>query len=487
MNEARDYQILCEDMVREAFAQGHKKVLLVLPTGAGKTFIFCRMIKKSKEKGSKPGLVVRGRELVDQASKRLFREGVDHGVLMANHWNFKPTKEVQACSIDTLISRDIGLDRFGFLVVDEGHLFSPRSEGGRMIKDFKGYCLTVTATPYPPGGMRHLADVMIRPTSMQALTDEGYLVPFRIFAPSQIDTSSVKVSSSTHDYVTADLEKVTITGELTAKIVDTWKALGENRATIFFALNIKHSKLIAEKFRESGISAEHCDADTSKKEREEILKRSKSGETKIICNVGILCTGVDMPWISCIIMGRKTKSLNLFIQQAGRGTRIYDNKYDCILLDHAGNAFFENGEPNHGHPAWEPEVDLDGNVSDTHKMESKICKQCFAVYRGPACPSCGRTAPLEDPSKIIEKEGILKEIKITASSPMEHWLEYLEGQRKKHNHAPKWTYYQLLKKFDYSACEALLPEWFRIKYKKKLFEDEENPFAGSPFRKGWNK
>src|SRR6266567_2858736 len=99
-DDSRDYQTKGMDLIRNEFMKGNRKVLLWLATGGGKTFVFCRMIKDAVAKNKKAIIVVRGRKLVDQASKRLTREHVQHGVHMANHWNYRPTLPVQVCSID---------------------------------------------------------------------------------------------------------------------------------------------------------------------------------------------------------------------------------------------------------------------------------------------------------------------------------------------------------------------------------------------------
>lgn len=473
----RDYQLKAIDQIREEFMRGHKKVLLVMPTGSGKTVVFCKMVKDGIAKGKKPGIIVRGRKLVDQASKRLFREGVDHGVLMANHWNFKPSKTAQACSIDTLIARSIDLNRFDFMVVDEAHLFSPESKAGKKIKDYRGYVVAVTATPYVDGGMRHLSDVMLRPIGMQDLIDQGHLVGFRIFAPSEPDLDGVQIQNK--DYKNDQLEERMVAGQLTGKIIDHWIKIAIDRPTICFAVNIHHSKLLVDKFKEAGINAEHCDADTSDKERENIIKRLENGTTKIICNVGILCTGVDIPSLGAIILARPTKSYNLYIQQCGRGTRTYEGKSDCILLDHAGNV------RRHGFPTLEPEVDLDGQIKKTSTpLESKVCKDCFAVYRGKACPSCGKIE-VENKKEIIESSEELKELKIS-SDPIRQWLDHLILQRKKTGRKYGWEFWKLLEKYKFEEAEYLLPEFFKQRYKSKNAFDESNPFAESPFR-GYRK
>ena len=161
-----------------------------------------------------------------------------------------------------------------------------------------------------------------------------------------------------------------------------------------------------------------------------------------------------------------------------RVRRTFEGKIDCILLDHAGNV------KRHGFPTMEPEVDLDGEIKgDRHEMESKICKQCFAVYRGIACPLCGKQAPPEVKKEFVETNDKLVEIKVTSKSPPEQWLEYLEQQRKKTNRKNGWQYWKLLEKFKFEEVENLLPEFFKQRYKsKKLFEETDNPFGSSPFR-----
>lgn len=129
MDTSREYQTKSISDIREKFREGHRKVLLWLATGGGKTFVFCKMVKDSVSRGKRCIVVVRGRKLVDQASKRLFREGVNHGVLMASHWNYRPQAPVQVCSIDTLISRNLRPDA-DLIIIDEAHLFTPDSKAG---------------------------------------------------------------------------------------------------------------------------------------------------------------------------------------------------------------------------------------------------------------------------------------------------------------------------------------------------------------------
>lgn len=398
--KARSYQIKSEELIRAEFKRGIKKVLLWLPTGAGKTFVFCDLVKKSVARGKACVIVVRGRKLVDQASKRLQREGVAHGVLMAGHWNYKPHCKVQVCSIDTLIARSL-TPSADLIVIDEAHLATSPGYVEWLAK-YNSYVLSVTATPWPYKSLRHAADTIIHPITFNELIKQGFLVPFKIYAPSTPNLKGIKIVNN--DYNNAQLEVEMSRTAITGKVIDHWIKHANNRATFLFAVNIKHSKLLTQNFIEAGIAAEHCEASTPERERDQILNRLESGATKVVCNVGILCTGVDVPRVSCISMCRPTKSKNLFIQQAGRGTRLFDGKEHCLLLDHAGNTL------EHGFPTdEEDEVDLDGKPPKKTQRTTKVCEECFCIYEGSKCPECGAKKAPTQKKEIAESNDELVE------------------------------------------------------------------------------
>lgn len=455
----RPYQIESIDLIRKEFASGKKKCLLWLATGAGKTVIFTEIMKRATEKGWRSIVVVRGRKLVDQASQRLFREKVEHGTLMAGHWNWRPFFPNQVASIDTLISRKM-FPPAKIIIIDEAHL-----AGSKGYRDFlshyeNSFIIACTATPYVDKGLHHIAESIVHPITMEQLIEQGYLVPFRYFAPSEPDLTDVKVSSSTKDYVVDELEVAMNATGLSGKIVDHWKNIASDRPTICFAVNIHHSKTLIERFTQAGITSEHCDADTSDIEREEIIARLKSGETKIVCNVGILGTGLDIPCVGAIIMARPTKSRNLFIQQAGRGTRTFDGKKDCILLDHAGNI------KRHGFPTDETDVNLEAQVSEHNIKKSKICSQCFVVYRGTHCPECGtveKPVIVRDP--ILESDDQL--VEITETDPILRSAKAFRLEAKYKGRKSSWAHYRLIDQFGYLIAKPYLPDWFIGYYESK--------------------
>jgi DNA repair protein RadD len=120
--------------------------------------------------------------------------------------------------------------------------------------------------------------------------------------------------------------------------VTTWQAREENRPTLLFAIDRKHAKHLEERFNEAGIVCKYVDGETPMFHREDVFKRFKSGEAKIISSIGTLDTGVDLPICSCVIDARPTKSVIRYVQTIGRGLRICPpDKQNLIVLDHAGN------------------------------------------------------------------------------------------------------------------------------------------------------
>lgn len=469
----RHYQITAIDQIRAEFKGGNRRVLLHMATGLGKTVVFCEIIKSLVKNNKKCIMIVRGKQLVEQASQRLFREHVPHGVRQSNHWNKNYSASVQVCSVDTLISRE-EFPPADVVIVDEAH--HAISDGyKRVLSQYPhAFILGVTATPYTDKPLTHVGSKILKPISMQQGIDEGFLVPFRYFAPNNPDLTDVKIVNK--EYKNDQLE--TKMSPLTGDILEHWKNIAENRPSIGFAVNIHHSKSLVEIFNSSGIKAEHVEADTPQDERMAVLERLKAGETKVVFNVGILCTGVDIPFLGAIIMARPTKSYNLFVQQIGRGTRPYPAKENCILLDHAGNTL------RHGFPTEEPEPDLKGKFkTDQTVAKSRICKKCYAIYRGSMCPYCGLDAP-KDPIAIENGEGELTELVVDPLViKIRKRFKELDKLRKEKGYKKGYAYYTLVDEFglEYVGKSIALPQWFYLKMAERVARGD-NPFRGSPYK-----
>lgn len=452
----RGYQLSAISEIEENFKSGKKKVLLHLSTGAGKTVIFCELLRRVALKGNSGGMIVRGKQLVDQASQRLFREYVDHGVIQANHWNKNRSAKIQVCSIDTLIRRKMKPD-WKILVIDEAHL-ATTGNYKKFIESYGNdvFVLAVTATPYGKHSLSHLADTVVRPVTLKQLIDMGYLVPPRYFAPSIPDLKGVKIKKG--DYVNDELhERMNC---LTGDIVEHYKELGQNRPAILFAVNINHSKDLADRFRVANIPALHIEANTSMQERKEAIKKLEQGEIKVLCNVGVLCTGVDIPSLGCVILARPTKSYNLYIQQLGRGTRPFENKKDFIVLDHSGNVM------RHGFITDEPEVDLNGNKKIPDLKKLKTCKKCYAIFSGMHCPfGCKTELTIMPERSTVQIEGKLIEIsEMPLALEIKQFIEKMKTLQKSRGYKRGWLFYKVKEKYGDDVANKFFPKrelpWF---------------------------
>jgi superfamily II DNA or RNA helicase len=442
----RDYQALAIEQIRANWQAGYKKVLLHLDTGLGKTVIFTTLMKQALEKGVPSVMAVRGRQLVNQASERLFRENTPHGVTMANHALYRPWEKAQICSIDTIRSRGIYPDA-RLVVVDEGHLATsePWHEFARRYPD--AYWLTVTATPYVKKPLLHLADTVIRPIEFHEAVDAGYIVDCKYYAPSMPDLTGIKIQNG--DYHKGQLEERVNTSKLVGDIVDTWKRYGCNLPTVCFAVSVRHSVEIVENFNRAGIPAAHVEASTKDRERKRIIADLINGNIKIISNVGVLCTGVDIPPLGCIIGARPTRSYPLYVQQLGRGTRPFKDKNNFIYLDHSGNVL------RHGFISDQPKACIDGKPKRRVDYKTtKICKQCFMAFQSAYCPQCGRIITTQKAAVGPQQvDGELVEITAELTS----YLQHLKIQREIRGYKPAWIWYKLRDRYGEAVADKHYP------------------------------
>ena len=463
----RDYQKKAIDQIRDEFISGNRKVLLRLATGAGKTVCFTTMMKTAVANGKRCVMLVRGRSLVDQTHKRLLKENTPHGVFMANHWARNLNQPIQICSVDTVISRQ-EFPPADLLVIDEAHLATSDAYKQVIEKYNKSYVVAVTATPYGKEPLRHLADSVVSPISTEELMARGYLIRPRYFAPSAPDLKGIKTVAG--DYANNQLHERM--SNLAGDIVDTYKRLGENRPALLFAVNINHSKSLCSELNKSGIKAEHIDAEHDSKERQESISRLESGETKVICSVGTMTTGVDIPKIGCLIMARPTKSYNLWIQMVGRGTRpVYPEgadlstdesrldaiqnsiKKDFIVLDHAGNV------TRHGFITDEPEVNLDGEEKSTKIKSPKTCKRCYLVYFGSDCPACGFVLANKKRDIEIDREKELVELQnMPLVNEIVLFVNRAKAEAKSKGYKRGWVYHKVKDAYGEEVANELFPK-----------------------------
>jgi superfamily II DNA or RNA helicase len=453
--ELRHYQASAIDQIKAHYRQGTKRVLLHLATGGGKTLCFCTVIKQAVAKGSSVLVVVRGIKLVHQASDRLTREGVPHGIIQGNN-SYNEHLPVIVASVDSLFSRreKIELPDPDLIIIDECHLsFGKKYEWFLEHYDDQFY-LPVSATPHDRRrGMRHIADAVVFPIGVEQLIEEGYLCRMRYYEPSKIDRSRLETSSG--DFTEKSMTEVMTESIIMGDIVDNWIKKGGNRPTFLFCSSIKHSKKMCERFEEAGITIEHMDANTPLAKRDEILARLVSRKTQIVSGVGVHTTGVDVPELGCLILARPTKSYNVHIQIMGRGTRPATE--DCFVFDHVGNL------REHGPLEDEKECNLDPvpkSMSVRSEPRMVTCDFCFASYpwkgNGKVCPECQKENDNKDTKKQEDLDYEMREYR-----PPDPWIVDLKkwidiAKRKQYKRG--WIFYKVKTQYGDEIAGQLWPK-----------------------------
>lgn len=414
------HQVKAIGMLRQAVAAGKRRPVLQMPTGAGKTLTAASIIESARNKGKRVVFTVPALELVDQTVEAFGAEGIeDIGVIQADHILTDWRKPVQVASVQTLALRK-ELPPASIVIVDEAHR-SYRVIDRWMRERPDLLFIGLSATPWARG-MAKRWDGLLRPTNMQELIDGGYLSPFRVFGPSEPDLS--KVHTVAGDYHEGELSEAMNTPKLTADIIATWLQLGENRPTICFAVDRAHARKLQNEFQAAGVPCAYLDAYSDRPTRDAVRRGFHDGSIRMVCNVGVLTTGVDWD-VRALILARPTKSEILYVQIIGRALRPADGKTDALILDHTGTTqrlgfvteigheLLDDGTPRKGSGAQrQPEV----------KLPSK-CPACH--FLKPAgvhvCPSCG-FAP-ERQSPIESRGGDLVLLKGKARKPGRNELQ----------------------------------------------------------------
>ena len=394
----RPYQERAISQLRDCVSNGLKKIIMALPTGGGKSVIFAKIIENAIEKDKTILWLVHRRNLVYQMKGVLSQFGIDCGLIMAG--NESDTKlPVQLCTIQTLHRRLQLADPFSnrffidadLVLIDEGHRSLSKTYMDIIELYREKIIIACTATPMRADGMGmgKVYEAIVDVAGVQELVDDKFLSPARYFAAKAPNLKDVKIARG--DYVVKELEKKVNKTKLNGDIVENWLKFGENRQTIVFCVNVKHSIAICEEFIKHGVVAEHLDARSSDEARDDVFQRVEDGDTKVICNVGLYQEGLDVPNVSCVVMAPPTKSMGLYRQCLGRGLRVAPGKQDVFIFDHGGTI------EEHGFLEDEIEWTLYGkDVAWKKKKKAKSdpkpakCRVCGEIFVGlKTCPRCG--------------------------------------------------------------------------------------------------
>ena len=143
-------------------------------------------------------------------------------------------------------------------------------------------------------------------------------------------------------YNEEELEKALSTDTRAELIANTLRehlpAFGKVKA-IAFCTNVGHARFMARALTRRGHEAACVLGDTPETKRREVLSRlrNESDSLTIVCAVDVLSEGIDVPALTHVMLLRPTQSFTVFMQQLGRGLRLYPRKDFLLVLDFVGN------------------------------------------------------------------------------------------------------------------------------------------------------
>jgi superfamily II DNA or RNA helicase len=411
----RPYQVEAVASARVAIKSGARSVLLVSPTGSGKTVLAADIIRSAVAKGSRTLFLAHRRELIRQTSDKLSSFSVPHGIIMAG----EPMALQQSCqvaSIQTLARRRDVLSAVDLIFFDEAH-HAAATTYQEVLKWFpSAKVVGLTATPWRQDG-RGLNDIFVSHVIVSTpaqLRDQGFLVPVGGWAYESIDTSEAQVRGG--DFVASTMADAAKSKRVIGDVVAEYVRYGEDKRGIVFAVSVEASQLMAAAFVEAGVAAEHLDGETPREERDAILARLRSGKTRVVCNCNVLTEGFDCPELEVCMLARPTLSPGLYLQMVGRVLRPAQGKDRARIHDHA------NLLVTHGHPYAErdylpcEEESVNASRKDAEAREPKElhCPSCHSVRSRWPCDSCGysptpQELQYEDAKRrAIEADGLAK-------------------------------------------------------------------------------
>lgn len=334
--ELRPYQIEAAKAVRAEWQKGHNKTLLVLPTGTGKTIVFCRIAEDIVREGGRVLILAHRGELLDQAADKLkLATGLGCALEKAESTSVGEWYRVVVGSVQTLCRpgrlRQFKPDSFQAIIVDEAHHALSATYQAVLDHFAEASVLGVTATP-DRGDLRNLGSyfesLAYEYTLPRAIKD-GFLAPIKAQTiPIRIDLSTV--ASTAGDYQAGDVGNALdpylaqIAGEIATRCA--------TRKTVVFTPLIATSIKLLNYLRDAGVNASEVNGDSA--DRADVIKRfDEANPGAVLLNSMLLTEGWDCPSVDCVVVLRATKVRGLYCQMVGRGTRLFPGKENLLLLD----------------------------------------------------------------------------------------------------------------------------------------------------------
>ena len=348
MKEIRlyNYQAEMKERIDVAF-RSYQSVMVQMPTGTGKTVLLSEVVKGEEQRVKNPWvwIVVHRRELVEQIRDTLNTMlSCPYSTLDTTSPLLSENSRIKVMSIQWLTRhyQDMA-EKPSLIVIDEAHHAVAKTYAEVMNAYPEARKLGVTATPcrLNKKGFTDLFDVLLQSWPTKKFIADGRL--------SLYDYMSIKADSIDQRMVFG-LTKRGADGDFSLKemsekldvqpsierLCDTILRYASNKKGIVYAIDIKHAEHIAEQYRVHGIHAVAISSKTPNDERRLTIDKFKAGLIQVLVNVDLFGEGFDCPDVEFIQLARPTLSLAKYLQQVGRGMRVFEGKKFCLILDNVG-------------------------------------------------------------------------------------------------------------------------------------------------------
>lgn len=344
----RPYQKESSDKAVEFFNSNKKNnaAIMVLPTGSGKSLIIADIASKLND-----NLLIfqPSKEILEQNFAKLQSYGVLDCSIYSASFNSKEISRITFATIGSVRNKPEYFSHFKYVIIDECHGVNSKNKNtmyNQFLSNLNCRIIGLTATPYRLstdgwGGSilkfltrtrPRIFSEMIYHVQIKELSDLGYLAKMEYYQVEIVDPKKLQVNSTGADYTDNSLKKHYSEIDFNRKLKEIIERLIKSgrKNILVFTKFVSEAQELSDYF--NGLS-EMVSGKTPKKERERILSEFKSGEIKIVTNVGVLTTGFDFPELETIVLARPTMSLALYYQMVGRGMRPHKSKSSAWVID----------------------------------------------------------------------------------------------------------------------------------------------------------
>jgi DNA repair protein RadD len=311
-----------------------RRLLVVAPTGSGKTTIGCELVRAAVQSGRTALWLAHRIELIDQAAERLQSYGIPCGIILACDERLDPSQAVQVASVQTLVRRQ--MPPAELVICDEAHHAAAPS----YLKILDAYpsarIIGLTATPWRTDG-RGLGDVfddILVAAKYSELIVAGIIIRPTIYT--QNIEGLARIRTIAGDYDQGALSELMGGDKLIGDALDMYNKHARGLSTIVYCVSKAHAMAVNLRYKSAGIDCAYLDCDTSKSEREIINYSLKNKPGFVVTQCSIYSEGVDIVQLFAVQVLRPTKSKTLWMQMAGRVMRTATGKTHCVILDHGG-------------------------------------------------------------------------------------------------------------------------------------------------------